>query len=277
MPTPIPEGQSIQITHKKLEANYEMPSLQASQDHYSISYMLSGDRKIITPKMSFFLHAGYVGAMAPYIYHRTLPESNQIYESILIKFRPEFVKPLTDKFGTQILDRIYEQHANSFTLENQLHIQHAFEEILHIYQEDSIYSEFQLQMLLCELLLLIYTKREKQEQSDAHATELSTQITEAIYYLERNYTKDISITDVAKASGYSTAYFSRLFLKQVGQSYTDYLIAIRIRHVQDLLLNSNRSITDIALETGFKYPGNMTKCFKKITGLTPMEFRKKNV
>jgi len=276
MPFPLPEGQQIQVTYKKFAAQYKMPSLQAASDHYSLAYLLSGDRMAITTTMNFPLHQGYVGAIPPYVYHRTIPASNQIYERILIKFKPEFVKPLTDQFGIQFLDSIYENPSHHFSPEYQGKMEELFREMLSEYEEASPYRDFQLQCILSRILILLHTHSLQNEDSKIHTTPISPQIIEAIYYMERNFAKPLTIDDVAKISGYSTAYFSRLFQSQIGKSYTEYLLSIRIRHIQNLLLNSDYSITDIALETGFKYPGNMTMVFKQKTGLTPLQFRKKS-
>lgn len=277
MPLPIPEGKQIQVTYKKHSANYEMPSLEAASDHYALAYILNGDRMIITTTMNFVLHQGYVGAMPPYVYHRTIPASNQAYESILIKFKSEFIKSLIDQFGLQFLDSIYEHPSNYFIPEYQEKIGELFKEMLTEYEEASPYSDFQMQCILSRILILLHLHSTQHEDSQIHTTPLSPQIIEAIYYMERNFAESLTIGDVAKASGYSTAYFSRLFQNQVGKSYTEYLTFIRIRHAQNLLLNSNYSITDIALETGFKYPGNMTMVFKQKTGLTPLQFRKQSM
>lgn len=79
---------------------------------------------------------------------------------------------------------------------------------------------------------------------------------------------------MAILSGYSASHFSRLFHAQLGKSYSEYLTRIRIRHVQDLLLNTKKSVTEIALETGYLHTGNLSEQFKQQTGMTPLQYRK---
>ena len=84
MALPLPQGKNFIITHRKLSGDFEMPSMEVASDHYSLGFIIHGDRKIITPAMTYILHAGYINAIAPYLYHRTIPASKGYYESYLI-------------------------------------------------------------------------------------------------------------------------------------------------------------------------------------------------
>ena len=113
MPFPLPANTSFYMTKRELDSDYTMPTLEASSDYYEVGYMISGDRMTITPKCSYTLNAGSVGTMPPFLYHRTIPLSNAPYHTYLIKFTPDFVRPLTDAFGNHILDEIYSQDRKS--------------------------------------------------------------------------------------------------------------------------------------------------------------------
>ena len=113
-----------------------------------------------------------------------------------------------------------------------------------------------------------------EKNSSVHNAPLSESILEAVYYIEKNYKNDIKIEDVAEISGYSVSYFSRLFNSQIGIPFSEYLCVTRLKHVQYMLLKTDKSVMDIALECGFSYPGNMTSSFKSKFGMTPLQFRK---
>lgn len=274
MALPLPEGTLFQITHKKLPGNYSMPSLEAATDHYSLSYLVQGDRTIITPSMTYTTHAGCVNGIAPFVYHQTVPASDTVYESILIKFSPLFMQPYTNQLGTQFLEQIFEQPPRRFTEEIQSKVYAIFCDMLEEYHRESPYKELVLQSLLFRLLVLLLEESLPDETANMHSTPLSQPILEAIFYMEKNYATHLDIEAVAEVSGYAVSYFSRLFQKQMGRSFSEYLCNIRLRHVESLLLSTDKSITDIALETGFQYPGNMTSVFRQKIGMTPREYRK---
>ena len=71
----------------------------------------------------------------------------------------------------------------------------------------------------------------------------------------------------------SPAYFSRVFKQEVGESFTGYLNRVRIDHSRSLLRRKELRLVDIALMVGFEDQSYFTKVFKKITGLSPLQYR----
>lgn len=276
MARPLPEGCEFTIAKRSLPGDYEMPTLEVATDHYTIGYHISGSRTTITPNITYTQHPGYVGTLAPFVYHRTIPASKEVYESILVKFTLAFAKPFTDVFGLQALNRIYEHPANRFEPEIQNKIYHLLLDMVEEYEKESPYRNFALQCMLFRVLILILEERLPDDEVTLHSTPLSPPIIEALYFMEKHYSEHLSLETVAGISGFSPAHFSKVFQAQLGKPYSEYLSDIRLRHVQELLLTTNKSITEIALETGYTYPGNLTEQFKRKTGMTPLAYRKQH-
>lgn len=275
MPIPLPEGCEFTITRRSHPGDYEMPAMQAATDHYTIGYHISGSRITITPNTTFTQHPGYVGTLAPFVYHRTVPASREnVYESILVKYTLTFVKPFTDAFGMQAFNRIYEHNTNRFEPDIQNKIYHLLLDMLEEYESESPYRDFALQCMLFQILILILEKRLPDSDIPYYSTPLTPPIIEALYYMEKHYSDKLSLDTVAEISGFSPAHFSKVFQSQLGKSYSEYLSDIRLRHVQELLRTTKKTITEIAMETGYAYPGNLTEQFKKKNGMTPMAYRK---
>lgn len=72
----------------------------------------------------------------------------------------------------------------------------------------------------------------------------------------------------------SPNYFGDLVKKETGKSAIEYIHFMVINKVKDLLLGSDKTVSEIAYEVGFQYPHHLSRMFKKITGLTPNEYRK---
>ena len=268
-----------------LSSDFEMPSMEVASDHYSLGFIIHGDRKVITPTKTFMLHAGFINGMPPYAYHRTIPGSSDYYENYLVKFSPDYVKELTDTLGAQFLDNLYAQFPKEFDEEDRKELFSLAKTLLDAYNamtdsddpEDVKVSALKVRHLFCALLLLINDKgRSARERTVLHNKALSEPIMEAVYYVEKNYRNPIKIEDAAAVSGYSVTYFSKLFCAQLGRPFSEYLCLTRLRHVQNLLLSTDMSVMDISLECGFSYPGNMTASFKKEFGMTPLQYRKQN-
>lgn len=71
----------------------------------------------------------------------------------------------------------------------------------------------------------------------------------------------------------NTAYFGYLFKKDTGMFFNNYLTSYRICSSLPLLLNTSKSVQEIAKEIGFSSPTYYISCFKKQTGLSPVKYR----
>lgn len=95
----------------------------------------------------------------------------------------------------------------------------------------------------------------------------------AYAYISQNYSKQITLSDVAEYVHLNPTYLSTTFKKTSGYSFKYYLNSVRIEESKRLLSNTDYSILDIAIACGFQDQSYFTKTFKKFTGLTPGQFR----
>ncbi|MCI7380827.1 MAG: response regulator [Hungatella hathewayi] len=99
-------------------------------------------------------------------------------------------------------------------------------------------------------------------------------IRQAVNYIECNYGRHIGLTEVADAVGLSTAYFSIVFKKEMGQNLIEYLTDYRMKQAKELLKDSTLNINEISDRVGYPDSRYFSKLFKKCIGITPSEFRK---
>jgi AraC-like DNA-binding protein len=145
--------------------------------------------------------------------------------------------------------------------------------MLEIYQRSASYSEELLKGILFRLIVMISEKNIAGDKT-LFKGELSRDIMDAMYFIEQNYTENLRLSDVANKIGFSEGHFSRLFSAQVGVSFSNYLINIRIRHAKELLINTEDSISEIALKTGFGSGDYLSASFSKYEKTSPTAFRK---
>ena len=92
-------------------------------------------------------------------------------------------------------------------------------------------------------------------------------------YMREHQAEKISLGNVAKAVNMSAFYFCKMFKKVTGINFTDYLSRVRIERAQNLLLNPNLRVSEIAFEVGFQSLTHFNRVFKKITGQSPTDYR----
>lgn len=90
-----------------------------------------------------------------------------------------------------------------------------------------------------------------------------------------NRKDNISSSSVAKMLFLSPSHFCRKFKESFGCSFTDYLCMYKLEKSKVLLTSTNLPVSEISLQTGFCSFSYYDKMFKKYTGITPTEFRKK--
>ena len=142
MPLPLKPGENIYIDHKIKEASYAMPAMQAAHDHYTIGYMVSGDRRWIATDNIRVCHAGDFGIAKPEVYHRNCPISDVPYDRYVIKVRTEVFEPIIKIIGHTQLDILCRNYLH-FTKASQNEIQKMCDEMLYEYALKDVYKIFQ--------------------------------------------------------------------------------------------------------------------------------------
>jgi AraC-like DNA-binding protein len=94
-------------------------------------------------------------------------------------------------------------------------------------------------------------------------------------YVKENYKEEISLIEIAKIANLTPTSFCRMFKLKTKKSFVEYLNAVRVSNACKLLLETDKGISEIAYECGYKTASNFNKLFKKLTGTTPKEYRKK--
>ena len=92
-------------------------------------------------------------------------------------------------------------------------------------------------------------------------------------YMNRNFSRQISLRDVAETVNMSEVSFSRFIKKATGQNFIDTLAEIRLGHVSRMLIDTDMTIAEIAFCCGFNNMANFNRIFKRKKGMPPHRFR----
>lgn len=92
-------------------------------------------------------------------------------------------------------------------------------------------------------------------------------------FIAAKFGDPVTINDMARTAGLSTAHFSRLFKEVIGDSPYQFLMDYRVEQSKKMLADPARSMSDIALACGFSDQPHFSRIFKRLTGTTPKAFR----
>ena len=147
------------------------------------------------------------------------------------------------------------------------------------------YDEKELILSVEEALYLYENRREEREiqvlsgelyapREEDHATLRLSQVRETIdAYIRDNYATELSMQDVARVMNYSDAYFCKLFKQCFKVNFSAYLNEFRIAKAKELLQNTRLNVREISLACGYSDANYFARVFKRITGVTPTEYR----
>ncbi len=109
--------------------------------------------------------------------------------------------------------------------------------------------------------------------SDMNSSSEERQARLATDYIQQNYMDpDLSLNDICSYLNISTSYFSTIFKKMTGETFTEVLIRTRMEKAKELLENTTMKNYEIAEKVGFSDPHYFGISFKKMTGVTPTEY-----
>jgi len=105
---------------------------------------------------------------------------------------------------------------------------------------------------------------------------LHRRIREALVIIKDNYKDRIEISKLARQLGMHPSYFTHLFKKETGMAPSQYILEVKLNKAKDFMLSLDLSSSAVAMELGFYDYAHFHRTFKAKTGMSPLEFVKKN-
>ncbi|HOJ10235.1 MAG TPA: AraC family transcriptional regulator [Clostridiales bacterium] len=199
-----------------------------------------------------------------------------------------YIKILIMQIPPSFISLYYREHWNHKIISNyfpfngsdevNIEIQRCMANIIEEFINKNSAYGYYLASHMYKLLGIIYRNT---QFVDSRAEEYMKQklllekISPAIDYIFKNYNNSISINDVSSLTGMCNQHFCKCFKKATKYTFTQYLNDVRVLYAQELLLTTNMNITEIAFSCGFSSVSYFNRVFKKKSGISPLEFRRK--
>ena len=97
----------------------------------------------------------------------------------------------------------------------------------------------------------------------------------AVLYIQTHLTEKLTVEEISANAGYSPSYFSHLFTAETGMSPYKFVMKSRVEHAQQLLKTTRLAVQEIAFQCGFNSAANFCYTFRRMTGSSPHEYRKR--
>jgi AraC-like DNA-binding protein len=139
------------------------------------------------------------------------------------------------------------------------------------------HSSTYVQTLFFQILhLLTHNSHSEDPTSKNRLPHDHQKINEALTWLQVHYAQKMSVSEIAERLSLSSDYFTKLFKAQTHYHFSEYQQELRIRAACEALRTTDISIGELAEKIGYSHTSHLIKQFKKITGMSPLAWRKRS-
>ncbi|BCN29954.1 AraC family transcriptional regulator [Anaeromicropila herbilytica] len=229
----------------------------------SIQGKINGKHILTSKGDIFFVNSGDL--------HETDADDKNIMKAITILLSYDLLKEYCKEVDSYYFDLSEDNQAKQNVIKLIL-------ECATLYQDKPGFYELELSIALrkiCSILLKECSRKRQDVNYNRYDKKSIHNLKKAITYMENHYTEEITLQSVAEEVGMAPTYFSRFMRKTTDETFYSYLTKIRLYHAYIELLNSEASITEIAMNNGFMNVKSFIEYFKKVYQETPARYRNK--
>ncbi len=257
------------------EAAFKMDSTH-SHECYEIIYLLSGECNILLNHSIYKMTPGKLVIIPPGEIHKSAYENNSKVkqERSIVRFSIKDIDWICDALGSETVLSNLTDDIVTIPEKRRDYIESIITRIIYETQMPDEFSAGMVKTLFQEFILFLIRCKKYGESAVQELDAENSTIQEVATYIYQNFDKPIYLDDVAKKFNISRSYLSKKFKTTTGFGFKEYLLNVRIKEACRLLLETNKSITEIAFECGFNDSNYFGDAFRRIKGISPNKYRR---
>lgn len=275
------QGRIGDIEVERVDRNVEF-TMDSKHFHnqYEIYYLVEGERYYFIDKETYLVKKGGLVFVDRNQIHKTGPAKEAYHDRVLISFSGEEIESFSNTNYNINIENFFKRHNGvlEFNEDGQKHVENLIFKIMDEMQKRMTGYEFVIKARLVELIIFAIRciKGENTtRKTNTAQTEKHKKVHEIAEFINENYQKQISLTQISEDFYISKSYLSRIFKEVTGFTVHEYLNIVRIKKAQYLLENTDISITSVAEKVGYDSITYFERVFKKYFEIAPLRYRKK--
>ena len=237
---------------------------------FEILLFTEGNPEVIVGDKSYTVKKGDFIFVNPMEVH-SITVSDKPYSLKCICFNPSIIndKAIAEnlKNGTVYINNYIDSTTYAAT-----YLKKLFLNISEAYEAADEWSDAEISSYIT--LMYIYLLKNNYISKNEPYSKSSAFCSDVLKYITAHYSESITSGDISKALSYSQEYFCRKFQRNFGRSFSDYLTMYRVSMSKIFLEDKNNTVSNVAYNCGFSSADYFSKCFKKIVGILPSEYKK---
>ena len=278
---PLNKEFPFQISEVILNSENSNPERYHWHSYFEITYVRKGRGNYFVNGQEYSMNEGDI-----IIFNNVEPHGWKLLDNdmhlLVMIFTPEFVADKLSVFDSEYLKPFVERGSN---FKNRIgkeepvshEIRKAIREIYSEWQDKKEGYHLMIKanvLRILTILIRMYQDESKSAEMLKEKKNAMKRLEQAFKYIDAHYCEKVTLDDVAAAAYMSSNYFSSYFRKVTNIGVSEYVTRLRIMHARELLRDTDKSVTDIALECGFNNISNFYRLYKKHVGKPPREDKK---
>lgn len=269
----------VKTIEKIHDTNWSMTANR--HDHFEMVYIKKGSAIFQIEGIDVNMMPHSIVIIKPGRSHKFIVKSD-VCEFIVLSFTFKTQKNELDSHVslTDFIEYIEDEATGDYlylTLSKKNDIVHVMNRILRERMKYQVWGDFLSCLLIIELFVLLSrTLKQEWEQSAKNRNlKLHELLNIAKEYIDNNYDKDLTLTQVAKYIFLSDSYFAHSFKDKFGISPKSYILKVRIEAAKEYLENTDIKVAEVAKLVGFSSQQRFNDIFRKHEDVTPLTYRQK--
>jgi AraC-like DNA-binding protein len=233
---------------------------------YQINYITEGSGIFETSNGQFPVVPGSMLILRPGMWHRYKPDPNTGWNEHYIGFNGDFCSKLFH-------EGFFQTGKPVLYVGFQESLLKLFFEIIQLVKDEKTGHQ---QVAAANTILMLSKILSVVRNQEFAGKTIERTIRKACLYFRENLNANVNIEQLATDLNVGYSYFRQMFRKYTGISPTQYHLSLRIQKAKDLLISTDQSFKEIAIDLGFESYFYFSRIFKDKTGKSPMEFRKEH-
>lgn len=257
---------AIRINYIKRAGNFSMDR-EHTHTGCELYYLLSGERDYFIRDRTYRVEEGSFVFIENGELHRTIDTGVPDHERVVINFQESLMEGFPLKGRNGVIRLSPQNHWKGEAL---------VQELIEEGKGDAPGRDLMMETLLKRLLLLLFRSQTERGSDMSTHSPVHQMMSEVASYISKHFHEPLQLRDVADRFFVSPYYLSRKFKQCTGFGFAEYIQLVRIREAQRLLKETDLKIIDIAEKSGIGQTASFHKLFKKLTGCSPLQYRKRS-
>lgn len=272
--TPLTQSDCFTL-FSRVKKKFDFPLHYHEEYELNLILNASGAKRIVGDSIEVIEDAELV-LVGPNLYHAWFThkcQSEQITELTIQFHKDLFEDRLLRRNQLSFIKTMFEKAQRGLLFSPET-VERLRPRLFQLEQKNGFDSVLELLSILHDLSTSRNMRTLSDSSSDNEQFNYNSRRIEKVFeYMNTNYSRAITLTEVAKVANMPEASFSRFIKKRIGSTFIDSLNEIRLGHATRMLIDTTHNVAEVAYKCGFNNISNFNRTFKKRKGCTPKEFR----